>query len=192
MKQLWILAGANGSGKSTFFDHQLKKYNLSFINADLIAKKISGKGAGKVTNTVSKVAQQEALQTCHQKLDRAESFCYETVFSHISKIEIIEKAKRLGYEINLVFIHLNLAMLNKARVIQRVHLGGHTVPEDKIESRIPRTLKNIKLAIRLCDNVQMLDNSSSQNPFKVILTIQNNKIIFKTNPLPEWAQEIIS
>ncbi len=190
MKQLWILAGANGSGKSTFFDQRLKKYNLPFINADLIAKKISNTVI--ITDTVSKIAQQEALQICHEKIEAAESFCYETVFSHISKIEIIKKAKKLGYEINLVFIHLNLATLNKARVIQRVNSGGHNVPEEKIESRIPRTLKNIKLAIQLCDNIQMLDNSSSENPYRVILTFKNQNIIFKTDPLPDWAKIIIS
>jgi predicted ABC-type ATPase len=38
MKQLWILAGGNGSGKSTFYEQYLRPQGLSFVNTDLIAK----------------------------------------------------------------------------------------------------------------------------------------------------------
>jgi hypothetical protein len=70
-------------------------------------------------------------------LQEGRNFYFETVFSHPSKIDFVAHAKALGYQIILVFIHLEPTALNKARVKQRTEEGGHTVPEDKIENRIP-------------------------------------------------------
>jgi predicted ABC-type ATPase len=39
-KQLWLLAGGNGAGKSTFYRTRLKKLGIPFVNADVIAKEI--------------------------------------------------------------------------------------------------------------------------------------------------------
>jgi hypothetical protein len=80
------------------------------------------------------------------------SFCFETVFSHDSKIDFLARAKANGYTIILVYIHLFDSRLNEARVKQRISEGGHRVPIDKIHSRIPRTLQHIKtaLSIQVC------------------------------------------
>lgn len=39
-KQIWVLTGGNGAGKSTFYHTQLKSFGLPFINADSIAKEL--------------------------------------------------------------------------------------------------------------------------------------------------------
>jgi len=40
-RQLWVLAGGNGAGKTTFYNLYLAKYGISFVNADLIAKDLN-------------------------------------------------------------------------------------------------------------------------------------------------------
>jgi len=187
MKQLWVLAGGNGSGKSTFYDRYLKDQGLSFVNADNLAKEISDEMSAKVSQS----AQEQAMEACLQKLKDGETFCFETVFSHKSKIELIKKAKSLGYEVNLVFLHLSLSQLNVARVSQRVAEGGHDVPQEKIESRIPRSLENIKKAIPLVDNIALVDNSSVTDPLKVVVKIKQTKIVYAEKSLPRWADKII-
>ena len=37
-KQLWLLVGGNGVGKSTFYKHYLEPMGLPFVNADILAK----------------------------------------------------------------------------------------------------------------------------------------------------------
>lgn len=187
MKQLWILAGGNGAGKSTFYDRFLRPHGLSFVNADMIAKTL----AEQVSPEVSKHAQEESMKVCLEKLKNGETFCFETVFSHESKLGLISKAKELGYSVTLVFIHLNHSTLNKARVIQRVNEGGHNVPPDRIESRIPRSLENIHKAIKIVDEVTLVDNSSGQNPFVRVATVKNNAVTEFVKPLPQWAQNIL-
>ncbi len=108
-----------------------------------------------------------------EQINKGTSFCFETVFSHPSKVDFIARAKAQGYEIILVVIHVETPDLNIARIRQRVQEGGNNVQSDKVRSCIPRTLDNAEKAIPLCDQVRMLDNSSLETPFLEILTIRN-------------------
>ena len=96
------------------------------------------------------------------------------------------------FQVVMVFIHLSSPMLNKARVCQRVALGGHNVPDEKVEQRIPRTLENVRTAIALCDQVKILDNSSAHDPFVQLATIYPQKkrprqrVLEHKESLPDW------
>lgn len=127
-----------------------------------------------------------------QLLQEGRSFCFETVFSHPSKIDFIAQAKTIGYELVLVFVHLDNTSLNQARASQHVSEGGHYVPEDKVTGRIPRVLKNIKQALPLCDQCYLLDNSRLDNPFQQIAVIRNGQITLKAPSLPEWTQNLLA
>lgn len=186
-KQLWILVGGNGAGKSTFYRLYLQPRGMPFVNADLIAKQLFPDDPEGHSYDAARLAEMERIRL----LEQGQSFCYETVFSHVSKVDFLGQAKALGYQIVLVLIHLEQSNLNQARVSQRVSEGGHFVPADKIESRIPRTLDNVSKAIPLCDQVWILDNSSSDQPYKKVITIKNGALTFKLVPLPEWARKLV-
>ncbi len=186
-KQLWLLAGGNGAGKSTFYRTRLEPLGLPFVNADILAKQIYPEQPEQHSYEAAKIA--EAMRI--QLLQQGRTFCFETVFSHPSKIDFIAKAKTFGYEIVLVFIHLDLVLLNQARIAQRVSDGGHHVPEDKVSSRIPRVLQNIQQALPLCDHSYLLDNSRLDNPFQQIAEIHNGQITLKEDPLPEWTNGLL-
>ncbi|WP_269621554.1 AAA family ATPase [Zhongshania sp. BJYM1] len=186
-KQLWLLAGGNGSGKSTFYRTQLQPHDLPFVNADILAKELFPEQPEQHSYEAAKLAEQIRLQL----LRDGRTFCFETVFSHPSKIDFVAQAKALGYEIELVFIHLDNTALNNARVSQRVEEGGHNVPENKVNERIPRTLQNIKSALPLCDRAYFLDNSRSDNPFKQIAVLGDGEVTAKQSPLPQWAKDIL-
>lgn len=186
-KQLWLLAGGNGAGKSTFHRLFLQPQGVPFVNADLIAKELFPDAPEVHSYHAARLA--EELR--RRWLLDGKSFCFETVFSHPSKIDFVAQAKALGYEIILVFIHLDSPALNNARVAQRVEQGGHAVPEDKVESRIPRTLNHIRTIIPLCDQVRVLDNSSALYPFRKVVVLRAGTIIDKVEDIPEWAVELL-
>lgn len=190
-KQLWLLAGGNGAGKTTFYHHYLQPLAIPFVNADDIARSLFPVSAEQSSYQAAKIA--EAIRA--QRLLAGESFCFETVFSHPSKVDFLARAKALGYEIILIFIHLDSINLNLARVAQRVSSGGHQVPEQKISDRIPRVLENVKKAIPLCDQIRLFDNSRADNPFQPVATIKpgaNPAIISHQPALPDWATFLIS
>ncbi len=180
---LWVLAGGNGAGKSTFYQLFLKPKGIPFINADVIAREIA-------PNATDSASYNAAILAAHQRegaLTRQQSFCYETVFSHDSKLDFLAMAMAAGYTINLVIIYLDNPGINRARVAQRVSEGGHHVPENKIDERIPRTHHNLSIAVGLCDNVMVFDNSSNDNPYRKILTLIDGKYAAHTQTMPEWV-----
>lgn len=186
-KQLWLIAGGNGTGKSTFYKTRLKPLGLPFINADILAKQLYPEQPEQHSYEAAKIAEAMRLQL----LQQGRTFCFETVFSHPSKIDFVAQAKTIGYEIILVFIHLEFVSLNQARVAQRVNEGGHSVPEEKVSSRIPRVLQNIKQTISLCDYLYILDNSRLDNPFQRISEVSNDQLTIKKDPLPKWVETLL-
>jgi len=186
-KQLWILAGGNGAGKSTFYRTQLEPLGLQFINADILAKELYPQAPEEHSYDAAKLATEMRFRL----LNEGRSFCFETVFSHPSKIDFVAQAKALGYQIILVFIHLDTVSLNQARVAQRLSEGGHNVPDEKVANRIPRLLQNIKHTLPLCDQVRILNNSRIDDPFQQVAVIRNGQTIQQAIPLPDWAKDLL-
>lgn len=186
-KQLWVLAGGNGAGKTTFYNLYLAKYGIKFVNVDLIAKDIDPANP----EDISYQAATMAAKIREDLIAQGVSFCFETVFSHESKIDFIAQAKANGYKIILIYIHLFDSSLNEARVKQRVSEGGHSVPTEKIHARIPRAIKHIKTALALVDEARILDNSSRDNPFQQIAVMKAGNYEAKVVPLPKWARNLL-
>lgn len=187
MKQLWVLAGGNGSGKSTFYRTQLQPLGLAFVNADQIAKEVYPDAPELHSYEAASIAENLRMQL----LSNGRSFCFETVYSHPSKIDFVAKAKALGYQVVLVFIHLDNTMLNKARISQRVKEGGHFVPDSKVESRIPRTLQHVLHTVPLCDELWVLDNSNTNFPFRTVLRMKGGEIHEQSAHVPNWAKAFL-
>ena len=186
-KQLWVLAGGNGAGKSTFYRTQLAPLGLPFVNADILAKEVYPQSPEEHSYDAAKLATEIRFRLLHE----GRNFCFETVFSHPSKIDFVAQAKALGYEIILVFIHLDTVSLNQARVAQRLSEGGHNVPDEKVASRIPRLLQNIKKTLPLCDQVRILNNSRIDSPFQQVAVIRNGQKLQQEIDLPDWAKELL-
>jgi len=186
-RQLWLLVGGNGAGKSTFYNTRLAPLGLPFVNADIIAKQLFPESPEEHSYEAAHIAEEMR----NSLLIEGRSFCFETVFSHPSKIDFVGRAKALGYQIIMIFIHLEQPSLNKARVSQRVQSGGHNVPDDKVENRIPRLLENIKIAIPLCNQVRIINNSSADNPYALVATVRDGAVEKHITPLPLWAQYVL-
>jgi predicted ABC-type ATPase len=188
LPQLWILAGANGAGKSTFFQVALEPRGAKLINADVIAKIIRPEHPESVSYQAAGIA--DKIRTALRQ--QGTSFCFETVFSHPSKIDFIARAKGMGYEVILIYLHLTTSQLNEARVRQRVLQGGHDVPAEKIHSRIPRTMQYVATALPLADEARLLDNSFGDDPFRQVAVIRKGRAVWRVDPLPVWARQMLS
>ena len=187
-KQLWILAGGNGAGKTTFYDKFLAPKELAFINADILATRLDANNTEAISYKAAKLAEELRMKL----LCSGRSFCFETVFSHPSKIDFLGKAKSLDYEITLIYIHLQTDELNQARVAQRVNQGGHNVPTEKIINRIPRTLCHVKQALSLVDYAMLYDNSSQSQPFSSVALLNKGRLEIQLEELPEWAEVMLA
>ena len=183
-KQLWLLVGGNGAGKSTFHRLFLEPLGLPFVNADNLAKLIEPDAPQAHGLEAALLAEQQR----ELLLLRGFSFCFETVYSRPSKVDFVARAKALGYEVILVLIHLNNASLNQARIAQRISEGGHHVPAEKV---IGHLLNNVQASLALCDQVRLVDNSSADHPFLPVATIIAGVEQRHQDPLPAWAHDLI-
>ena len=138
-----MLVGGNGSGKSTFYRLALEPLGLPFVNADLLARIVFTDAPEMHSYEAAQLAERQRFHL----LQEGVSFCFETVYSHPSKIDFLARAKGLGYQIIMVLIHLDSSDLNQARVACRVSEGGHGVAAEKVVARIPRLLEQVRLSI---------------------------------------------
>lgn len=98
-------------------------------------------------------------------LDRGESFSQETVFSHPSKVAALRRAFEAGYRTYLYFVATANPKINKCRVENRRAQGGHDVPSDKIFTRYPRSIAQLKESIPYLSRAYVFDNSGSEMLF---------------------------
>ena len=173
-KQLWILAGGNGAGKSTFYTINLLARGLPMLNVDQIAETLEPGDPGAAITTAQKWVELKRAKL----VETGESFCYETVFSHVSKVDFVAEAKSHGYEVTIIYI-------------QRVSEGGHDVPPDKIKARIPRVMGYVSDTLVLADQVRLLDNSSHAKPFIEIASMDGGHLSAHVDPLPDWARTML-
>ncbi|WLQ12888.1 AAA family ATPase [Hahella aquimaris] len=185
---LWVLVGGNGAGKSTFYKHKLAHLDIPFVNADEIAKGY----AQTIDDEVTLRAAQEAQALREQLLRERRSFCMETVFSHPSKVDLLLSAKRHGYEITLVYIHLQLEDLHVNRVSQRVRAGGHDVPEERLRRRLPRLRENVSAALNFVDFAYFFDNTSAETPYQFIVKLEHGRPVQWGDTTPDWALRMIA
>ena len=134
-KTLYIIAGANGSGKTTFALNFAKAKGLDFINADEIAKEYDPQDIQKYKVTAGKVF----FQRVNERLSKSDSFILETTLSGKYLEKVIKRAQKAGFFVSLIYLYLDNSVENILRVKNRVLAGGHNVPEIDIVRRYIRS-----------------------------------------------------
>lgn len=157
MPSLYIIAGCNGAGKTTASFTILPEllHCKEFVNADGIAAGLSPFNVESVAFEAGRIM----LERIRQLVDGRENFAFETTLSTRSYVSLITKAKKAGYEVNLLYFWLMSPEFAKKRVADRVSQGGHNIPWDVIERRYFRGIVNLfKLYIPIVDNWIVIDN----------------------------------
>ena len=181
---LVALAGPNGAGKTTFFHAHLKPAALRFVNADILAGELE-------IDPYSAARAADALR--RELVRQRESFVFETVFSDPvgDKLKFLQNAARQGYRVVLCFIGISGPAVSEERVAMRVTQGGHDVPTEKLQQRFPRTLANLRAALRELPHVLIYDNDDLSQPFRKVVESENGRMIFRADPLPQWLAGLL-
>lgn len=189
-----ILAGHNGSGKSTmWYRHLAPQLQMPLINADRIMMSILPEVGPNASlpdwarqlrdedENWMRVAQNGVRAFVAEALSNKVPFAFETVFSHwqprpdgtfASKIDQIRAMQQAGYFVVLLFVALATPALSVLRVSARVAGGGHAVPQDKLISRFPRTQQAIREAVGVADAAILVDNSRDTRSAFTVARVQ--------------------
>ena len=185
---LIVIAGPNGSGKTTITSKILKHEWLEgavYINPDQVAQDRFG-------DWNSPEAVMQAAQYCEEEreacLRNKQSLIFETVLSSEGKVDFIRRACEAGYFIRLFFVSTNHPSINSSRIAKRVMKGGHDVPIPKIISRYQKSIVNCKRCIALADRVYVYDNSIDDVDARLLFRTTEGRLFKQyVEDIPEWA-----
>ncbi len=158
--QVYIIAGPNGSGKTTFATEFLPNYAdcPAFINADTIARGLSGFSPDAVALKAGRILLEQIEAYAAQRVD----FAFETTLSGTSYLLRLRELKMKGYLIHLFFLWIPDVRLSLARVASRIKMGGHGITEKVMRRRFNKGIENFFKRYRtIIDSWMLFDNSGS-------------------------------
>jgi predicted ABC-type ATPase len=189
MPVLYILAGPNGTGKTTYYYSALGKHfidrQLPFLNVDVIAKDELG------GYTEENFARAEMIYRDRIKalIGAKSDFMIESNMARSTDYDWLEKMMQQNYSLVLHFLCTDDVAINVNRVLRRVKEGGHNIPESIILHRYKMGLTYLKGKLHLFKEAHLIDNSSDE-PIQVAQIIEG-KLTESIHNLPKWANDLL-
>lgn len=157
-KNLYIISGCNGAGKTTASYTVLPEILdcREFVNGDEIARGLSPFNPDSMAIEAGRLM----LRRIEDLLNRDKTFSIETTLATKSYLNLVRRAQAKGYQVHLLFFWLRTTELAVLRVAERVQKGGHNIPEDIIRRRYVAGINNLfRLFISEVDYWGIYDNS---------------------------------
>ena len=106
------------------------------------------------------------------------------------KVRLLEKGQKLGYRTYLYYVATGDPVINISRVKNRVRMGGHDVPEEKIVSRYSRSLDLLMEAVRHTNRAYIFDNSNHEHTWLAEIT-DGKSLELRTDRIPAWFKQAV-
>ena len=197
MPNLYIIAGHNGAGKSTFGKNLLPQnvQNLTIFDGDLVFSRKLKHFSSYIK--VHKYATQEADEATvdefkklsEEAIANQSDFAYEGHFSNENSWDTIRYFRKQGYTISMIFLGLKTLKSSEKRVSDRVQANGFLVPTYAIHHNYYGNLKFLNIHHDLIDNLSIWD-SSFGNP-QILMVINNAQKEYQSPQLPNWFTEFL-
>ncbi|WP_350211618.1 AAA family ATPase [Botrimarina sp.] len=157
-KRLLVVGGPNGAGKTTLARAYLASGDWLYLGADEIAKEMSPQRP----ESASVAAGREFVERLEAALNGGRNLLVESTLSGRSIGRNLERARQLGFSVEIAFTFVDAPETSIARVAHRVRVGGHHVPSDDVRRRFFRSIRNFWQKYReQADYWTLADNRSS-------------------------------
>ena len=154
MQEIVIVAGPNGSGKTSFAKRLCRENTYPFLNADEIAQAMP---AGSLYNNRIKAGRLFLQEMC-QLIQNHQSFVAESTLSGNYLATILKTCKD-RYRISIVYVFLSDSHTCIDRIKERVEKGGHFVAEADVLRRYKRSQQRFWHIYRhICDDWKIINN----------------------------------
>lgn len=198
---IFVLAGVNGSGKSSIGGAAIQQRGVEYYNPDAAAREL----LTRHPQMPQAIANGHAWTLGKEMLERAiaskQTYAFETTLGGNTITRLLIEAAEAGIKVKIWYAGLESVELNLARVKARVEHGGHDIPEADIRKRWDSSRRNLIKLLPHLDSLRLYDNSAEADPRKgtppqpeLLLHIAGKKIVGPKDlsRTPEWAKPIIA
>lgn len=199
--QIYVLAGANGAGKSSVAGAAFLKEGAEYFNPDEATQHILSANPEFSLAEANGAAWNQGRRLLERAIDEKLNFAFETTLGGRTITTLLEKALSQGIEVRIWFVGLKGEDLHIRRVRSRVEHGGHDIPEDRIRQRYRASRINLIRLLPKLTELMLYDNSAEADPKTgvtptplLILHLDGGKIVACCDPtlVPEWAKPIVA
>ncbi|MDQ3748918.1 MAG: zeta toxin family protein [Acidobacteriota bacterium] len=185
-KEIIVIAGGNGVGKTTFARAFLQEYDYEFLNADEIAKSLSAENpAGKKIS-----AGKLFFQRLNEAITQNKSLLIESTLSGRYLQKFIERLQKQDYQIRIVFLFVESTEILIERIAERVKKDGHFVPDEDVKRRFMRGKQNFWKTYRNLATRWSLVYNSDRNFQEVAFGEKDEFLIADENLFQIFESEI--
>ncbi len=188
---LIVVAGCNGSGKSTFSQSLLPDH-IQLFDADKRKKehydaaKFDSELRDKMAwNTTQIEFEKNVASAIENKTD----FAYETNFN-ANPMHWIQQFITAGFEIHLIYFCLKNTELAKERVAIRYENGGHYVSNREVEQRYKSGFENLNNLFSNFDTLLLLETSQHNKLPRTVVHLKKKSTHQLFPPIPRYLVQI--
>lgn len=182
MKTYTIIAGINGSGKSSFTGSL--KFQLDDLGIIVDADKITAEEYGGDEYEGGKAA----IAIVEKALKDGVSFTQETTLSGGYTKKVVIAARDAGYRVRMIYIGIDTLEESRKRISNRVEKGGHNIPVSDTQRRFDKRVPSLMKILPYCNDAVFFDNA---NGFAEVAQYKNGELTLRGTYCPKWLTEIV-
>lgn len=199
--RIYVLAGVNGSGKSSIGGAAFREAGADYYNPDEAARLLRTANPGLSQREANSAVWHRGFDLLQQAIARRLDFAFETTLGASSIPRALAQAADRGFEIYVWYAGLATPQMHVARVRARVRRGGHDIPEADIRRRFEHSRLNLIALLPKLTALRVYDNSAEADPAQgktpqplLVLHIVRGKIrnVRDLPRAPEWAKAIVA
>jgi predicted ABC-type ATPase len=188
-----LVAGPQGSGKSTFFPVAQRGHDA--FNVDDRRRELNSGSARRIPPEVRRRAIKEYGEFIEGHIRRRRSFAIEVTLGKEIAFEQAERARQAGFRVHLTYVAAEIDDCI-GRVANRVEAGGHGVSASVLRETYAASMRNLSKAVRDFDVVQVYDNSREAQledapediPPQLVLEAQRGTVTYAHPRPPLWLR----
>ena len=199
--QIGVVAGANGSGKSSIWGVAIREEKGEYFNPDEATQLFLHHSPSLLRHEANSLAWKTGRDLLKAAIENRANFFFETTLGGRTMTGLLIKAANVGLEVRVWHVGLASLDLHLKRVRERVSRGGHAIPEDRIRVRYDSSRKNLISLLPHLTELHLYDNSVEGDPAtggrpqpQEIIHVQRGKLLYSCPPgdVPEWAKPIVA
>jgi predicted ABC-type ATPase len=192
---IYVLAGANGAGKSSIAGEVFARNGGAYFNPDVVAAALRRENPSLTAEEANGLAWQQGLSLLRGAIARGYRYAFETTLGGATITATLLDAAARGIAVYVWFCALESADLHVARVAARVQRGGHDIPERKIRERYDDSRRSLVRLLPHLEALRAYDNSeeSAAPEPRLLLELRAHRIArVELETAPDWVKPIIA